>query len=156
MNRSDFTIVNDADELRVDERCRELLQRFHRHLLDAGTPPAEAGELAHGADYYLRDFIVSARRANLFEEVPGNVRRFAATWYIVNTLEPNSTELSGYLCGIRALYRYLGTQQLISPEFLQMIEDECAATVWYEERILSFWQITGDGYREWLRQCPLN
>jgi hypothetical protein len=54
------------------------------------------------------------------------------------------------------LYRYLGTQQLISPEFLQMIEDECAATVWYEERILSFWQITGDGYREWLRQCPLN
>jgi hypothetical protein len=60
MNRPDFTIVNDADELRVDERCRELLQRFHRHLLDAGIPPAEAGELAHGADYYLRDFLVSA------------------------------------------------------------------------------------------------
>ncbi len=155
LNKTDFTITTDDDELRVDDLCRRLLRTFHQHLLQSGTPPAQAGRLAHSADYYLRDFLVSAQRADLFAETPGIVRRFAATWYIITTLEPAMGELGDHLQGVLALYGYLQEQGLLSPDYLHRIGEECAETAWYEERISSFWAITGDGYRDWLARCPL-
>lgn len=155
LNKDDFTITGEDDELRVDERCCRLLRDFHQHLLSQDIPPAQAGQLAHSADYYLRDYLVSAQRANLFAETPGMVRRFAATWYIITTLDPTPGQLCTHLQGVQALYRYLREQDLISAEYLQTIGNECDQMPWYEERIGSFWAITGDGYRDWLARCPL-
>jgi hypothetical protein len=155
LNKDDFHISSDQDEIRVDGLCRELLREFHRFLLERGIDPEEAGSLAHGADYFLRDFVVASRRSNLFDEEPGLVRRFAATWYIISTLEPTIGEIRGYLRGILELYRFLLDRGLISAAYCEEIEQECADTPYYEERIESFWKITGDGYPAWERECTL-
>ena len=71
-------------------------------------PPASGGwcfsrkgnRLANSADYFIRDFVVSIKQRNIFEERPGLVRQFAGNWYIVSNLEPNITELSEHLEGI--------------------------------------------------------
>lgn len=154
-DKADFTIASAEDELRVDELCRELLKDFHQHLLHNGVPPLEAGTLAHEADYFLRDYLVSARRWNLFLEKDGIVRTFAATWYIISSLEPTIGELEGYLNGVREFYRFLQLNGLISGEYLGKIESECNDIGWYGERIESFWNIRDDGYRAWERECSL-
>lgn len=155
LTKQDFDITSDEDEIRVDGICRELLREFHGYLLERGTPPLEAGSLAHGADYYLRDFLVACLRDNLLDERPGKVRRFAATWYIISTLEPNGEELVGYLKGVREFYRFLYALGGISALCLQQAELECGDMPYYEERIESFLAITGDGYSTWAKECPL-
>jgi hypothetical protein len=155
LDKSDFTITSDDDEIRVDGLCRDLLKEFHSRLLQQGVAPLEAGALAHGADYFIRDFVISARRRNLFQESENCVRPFAATWYIISNLEPTAGELAGHLKGVREFYRFLRSEGLISGKFLEMIEKECNDIRWYRERIESFWEISDDGYLAWERECSL-
>ena len=153
--KNTFDIDSIKDELRVDEICRKLLKDFHQDLQRKGVPPLAAGSLAHSADYYLRDYLVSARQQNLLQEKNGVVRKFAATWYIISTLEPTIEELAGHLTGIREFYRYLFSAGLISGTFLAVIEQECGDNRWYTERITSFRNIRDDGYLAWERECSL-
>jgi hypothetical protein len=155
IEKSDFSITSDEEELRVDELCRNLLQNFHQNLLQRGEPPLKAGALAHSADFFLRDYLVSARRRNLFLEEEGIVRAFAATWYIISTLEPTSEELARHLSGVKEFYRFLHSAELISGTYLGQIEKECNDIIWYGKRIESFWAIKDDGYLAWERECSL-
>lgn len=155
IDKTDFSIASVEDELRVDELCRKLLRDFHQHLIRNEVPPLEAGTMAHGADYFLRDYLVSARRRNLFQEKEGIVRTFAATWYIISNLEPTAGELERHLNGVREFYRFLHSTGLLSREYLGKIERECADIHWYAERIDSFWNISDDGYLAWERECSL-
>lgn len=154
-DKTDFSITSEEAELRVDELCRKLLKDFHRQLVGSGVSPHEAGTLAHSADYFLRDYLVSARRRNLFQENAGIVRAFAATWYIISTLDPSIAELERHLRGIRKFYQFLHSGKLVSGTFLELMEKECDDLRWYEERIESFWNITDDGYLAWERECSL-
>ncbi|UFS69684.1 hypothetical protein LPW11_17530 [Geomonas sp. RF6] len=155
VDKKDFVVMTLDDELRVDQLCSDLLHRFYCERMESGLTPEQATALARGADYFVRDFVISIKSRSIFEETPGIVRQFAGNWYIVNTLEPNAQELEGYLAGIREFYRFLYGHQLISPRFLQVIEGECADLDFYTGRIASFWDITGDGYRAWERECTL-
>ena len=152
---ADFAIVTIDDEVRVDGLCRDLLLSFYEELQGEGGDPETASELARSADYFVRDFVVGFKQWHLFDESRSPVRPFAATWYIVNTLEPTSAELARHLAGIRAFYRFLAHHGLITASFLEQVEAECDAHPFYEERIRSFWEIAGDGYYEWERACPL-
>jgi hypothetical protein len=155
VDKSEFEINSLEDEIRADNLCRELLQRFYRHLLDKDILPGEATALASGADYFTRDFVIAGKQKNIFEEHPGMVRQFAGNWYIIKTLEPDIRELSAYLEGVKSFYGFLQQCGLISDRFLQLVESECENSAFYEERIKSFWEIRGDGYFAWERECTL-
>jgi hypothetical protein len=151
----DFESVSLDDELRLDERCRELLKHFYLSLVKNGMTQQQASELAFSADLYLRDFLVDFERRNVVRPQPGIVRRFAATWFITHTLDPELRILERHLDGIRELYRFLHGQHLISREELDFLEDEAAQTDYYRRRIESFLAIVGDGYFAWEAECPL-
>lgn len=155
VRRDDFTIVTVDDEIRADGLCRKLLSRFYFALLEGGMDPREATALAGGADYFVRDFVVGYKHRNLLEERPGLVRQFAGNWYIVNTIEPTVEELSGHLAGVRAFFRFLAERGDISVPFFEAVDRECGDIAYYDARIRSFWDITGDGYGVWERECTL-
>ncbi|HEU0264313.1 MAG TPA: hypothetical protein VFR01_01145 [Geobacterales bacterium] len=155
LSRDDFNLSTLDDELRVDALCAELLRSFHGELLAQGVPPLEAGSLAQGADYYLRDFLVAVKQRNLLAEERGLVRQFAATWYIISTIDPELKILAQHLAGVREFYCWLGRKGALSHPFIATVEEECADLDYYGRRIESFWQISGDGYYAWERECPL-
>jgi CRISPR/Cas system-associated exonuclease Cas4 (RecB family) len=155
IDKRDFVPTTLDDEVRVDKLCSDLLQRFYRESMMAGLSPELATVLASSADYFIRDFVVSIKNRSIFEERPGLVRQFAGNWYIVNTLEPDAAEIERYLDGIKEFYRFLHGHQLISLKFLQSIEAECAQLDYYAGRIESFWEIKGDGYQAWEKECTL-
>jgi len=155
VDKKEYIPATLDDEVRVDKLCTDLLHRFYNEMIGAGLAPEEATDHARGADYFVRDFVVGIKSRSIFEEIPGIVRQFAGNWYIVNTLEPNGPELEKHLAGIREFYRFLYGHQLISPRFLQAMEAECADLDYYKGRIDSFWDITGDGYLTWERECTL-
>ena len=155
ISRDDFRVESLEDELRVDEICRNILRRFYDRLLADGLTPEKATFLAGGADYFVRDFVVGYKQRNLLDEKPGIVRQFAGNWYIVNTLEPDIAELAGYLDGVGSFYRFLRSGDFVSARFMDEIEQECADREYYARRIDSFWEITGDGYFAWERECTL-
>jgi hypothetical protein len=155
VNKRDYVPTTMEDEVRVDNLCKDLLRRFYDETLGAGMSPEEATALAGGADYFVRDFVVSIKNRSIFEERAGIVRQFAGNWYIVNTLDPSADEIEGYLAGIREFYRFLHGHQLISLKFLQAIEAECSDIEYYAGRIESFWAIKGDGYYVWEKECSL-
>jgi len=155
VDKRDFVPTTLEDELRVDRLCSDLLHRFYSESMDAGLSPEDATALAGAADYFIRDFVVSIKSRSIFEERPGIVRQFAGNWYIVNTMEPLIEEIDGYLAGIKGFYRFLHGHQLISLKFLQAIEAECADRDYYENRIETFWAISGDGYLAWEKECSL-
>ena len=152
---ADFAITTIEDEIRVDGLCRDLLMEFYEELQAEGGDPEVATELARSADYFVRDFIVGFKQWHLFDETRSPVRPFAGNWYIVNTLEPTSGELAKHLAGILAFYRFLARHNLISAGFLERVTAECSDHPFYEERIRSFWAISGDGYYEWERACSM-
>ncbi|HWI41308.1 MAG TPA: hypothetical protein VNX25_07445 [Verrucomicrobiae bacterium] len=155
LNRENFTIRSTDDLLRVDQLCQGLLRRFYDTLVQDGIPPQEATPLAAAADYYVRDYLVDSRMKNVFEEKRGLVRQFAATWYIIRTIEPKLEELTVSLEGIREWYRFLHRLDLISAPHLAAVEQECDDLDFYRRRIEAFWDITGDGYMAWERECPV-
>lgn len=154
-NKEAFVITTVDDEIRADGLCQSLLKRFYDSLLEGGMAPQDATLVANGADYYVRDFLVGYKHRSLFDERPGIVRQFAANWYIVNTIDPSADELAGHLLGVRSFYRFLHGQSLIGGDFLAAMEQECGDGAYYENRIKSFWEIEGDGYFAWERECSL-
>ncbi len=151
----DFTI-NDLDsEITVDQRCSTLLKQFHQQLLKDKIEPLEAGQLAHGADYFLRDFIIADRRINIFDVAATNVHQFAGHWYITKNLEPNIKELANMLQGVAVFYTYLLQQQAISAINHEQIQQATANLDFYQQRIEQFWDICDDGYSTWCADCPL-
>ena len=155
INTADFDVTTPEDELTVDGLCRDLLMQFYNLLLEEGVPPGQASAFAGSADYYLRDYLVSIRRKNLFQHEEGMIRQFAGNWYIVSTLEPNVKELAKHLEGIREFYRYLSRRELIGTKVLENVEQECSDLAYYDNRIESFWDISGDGYLSWEKECSL-
>jgi hypothetical protein len=155
IDKRDYVPATLEDEVRVDKLCGELLQRFYRESMDAGLAPEQATAFASAADYFVRDFVVSIKNRSIFDERSGIVRQFAGNWYIVNTLEPNADEIERYLAGVKEFYRFLHGHRLISLKFLQAIEAECAQLDYYAKRIETFWDISGDGYQAWERECTL-
>lgn len=150
-----FQITTLDDEIRVDQLCVQLLRIFCRDLIEQGLEPLAAGELARGADYFLRDFMIAECRKNIFTLAPGQIRQFGGNWYIVRNLEPNLVELGGILKGVAAFYRYCLERQRISPAIMEQIDAECALTDYFSARIERFWAISGDGYQAWVTECPL-
>jgi hypothetical protein len=155
IDKDAFAPVTQEDFMRVDNLCSALLLNFYEQLQAEGLSSEDATELARGADYYVRDFIVDFKAINLFDERPGIVRQFAGNWYIFNSLEPDIGQLGGYLLGIRAFYRFLHDQRLISAGYLDRIEKECDDLAYYEGRIESFRKIEGGGYFVWEAECSL-
>lgn len=153
--RDNYEVRDFNDELRVDRNCAELLIAFRDDLLARGTPPLEAGTLARGADYFLRDFIIDDRRRNLFAVGAREVRQFAGNWYIVRTVEPNLAELDTLLRGVASFYAFAERSGAISAEQVSAISTACADLDFYAARIESFWAISGDGYVAWERACSL-
>ena len=99
--------------------------------------------------------MVARKQKNILDVQPGIVRQFAGNWYITNTLEPNIRELSVHLEGVRAFYVFLRECGIISDELLLAIGNECNNSDYYKMRIESFWEIRGDGYFAWERECTL-
>ncbi len=155
LNISDFDVVNWQDESRVDQLCQEVLQRFHRNLLDEQKcEPLEAGSLARGADYFLREFIIGDRQNNIFEIDPIRVRQFAGNWYIIKNMEPNMEELTDLLYGIDAFYNWATDSNLYNSQQQKDLNAYCQELDSYRERIESFWAIT-DNYTEWYSEIQI-
>lgn len=154
--RENFDIRNLQDEIRVDELCQRFLKCFCRDLVEKeGLSPEKAGALAHGADYFLREFVIADRRENIFALRGGRVRQFAGNWYIIRNLEPNMAELEGILKGVEAFYAYCFTVGKVTGELAEAVRQECARLDYYRQRIDDFWAIEGDGYQAWERECTL-
>ncbi|MCD6526792.1 MAG: hypothetical protein J7K75_07385 [Desulfuromonas sp.] len=155
MNKNNFTITGLDSEIEVDHRCSALLKQFHQQLLQDDIPALDAGQLALGADYFLREFIIGDCRENLLTIDPERVRQFAGHWYIIKTLEPNIKELADILQGVAVFYSYLFDQGWIDEQCQQQIQKNATTLDEYQQRINAFWEISDDGYRHWCEACPL-
>lgn len=152
---SDFEFDTIEEEVRVDERCRSLLQDFCTYLLNRGEAPQVVSELAFCADFYVRDYLIDFARQNVVRPTPGVVKRFAATWLITRTLDPEMAMLERHLRAIREFYGFLQSQHFISKEELGWLEEEAAQTDYYRHRIECFLAIKDDEYVAWEAECPL-
>jgi len=152
---TDFDITDLDSEIIVDQRCCAILKEFHQQLLQDGIEPLQAGSLAHGADYFLRDFIIADRQLNIFNVDHTHVRQFACHWYITKNLEPNIKELAAILQGINLFYTLMHQQDLLEQEVQQQIEQATSQLEFYQQRIDQFWEISDDGYSLWCANCPL-
>ncbi|MBD1399165.1 hypothetical protein [Pelovirga terrestris] len=152
-----FYINHLSDEIRVEQLCQKLLKHFHQHLLDSGKfSPLEAGSMASGADYFLRDFVIDSLRANIFHITARQVRGFAGNWYVHRNLEPNMKELETILKGVREFYCYCANNSWAETTVCHQIAEICCDLDYFRERIDSFHALTGDDYPGWCEQCPTN
>jgi len=150
LQRDNYAISSLDDEVRADSLCKILLKEFHRHLLEErGLAPLDAGSLAAGADYFLRDFMISNQQANIFSTSATSIRRFAGYWYIISNLEPNMVELSSLLSGTAAFFHFCVGRELMQHQQVAQIATACQDLPSYQLRIESFNAITGDGYSAW-------
>ncbi|AMV72051.1 hypothetical protein JCM30471_05520 [Desulfuromonas carbonis] len=151
-----FSITTLEDEIRADRFCHQLLLRFASDLVAAGDfDSAAAGALAHGADYFLREFVIGDRRENILQLQPQRLRQFAGNWYIVRNLEPNLKELCAILEGVTVFYHYLAEQGLVPPTLATEMQNQARDVEFFRGRIDAFWAIDNDGYSRWDRACPV-
>jgi len=156
-NKANYSIASLEDEIRADRHCAALLKQFHQYLLhELKTDPLEAGSLAAGADYFLREFIIGSKQENILDIPPLRVRQFGGNWYIIRNLEPNLDELTDMMLGTAAFYRYCAVQKLINKTTAEEIAQECAQLDNFSRRIEEFHDIKGDGFKHWDLCCPLD
>ena len=151
-----YHIDSLESEIRADRYCTQLLKCFHRWLLDKQRREAlEAGQLAAGADYFLREFLIGARRQNIFSATAEQLRQFGGNWYIISNLEPNSAELEPMLQGSALFYNYCVEQDLFSAEEAKAIAGIAQQDTFFSVRIEGFYQLEDDGYSAWDQACSL-
>ena len=156
LDQKNYSIGSLDDEIRADQISKVLLKQFHQYLLENNEfSPLEAGSMASGADFYLRDFMIDNRRRNIFEISPELINSFAGNWYIVSSLEPNMVELEGILTGIANFYRFCAEKKVINSATAEKVSQACSCHDYYQQRIDSFNDISGDGYTAWNKACPL-
>lgn len=150
-----YTIRSLDDEIRADHCCRDLLKHFLTYTRQQLTKdPLNAGALARGADYFLRDYLIDFSRVNIFSATADHIRGFAGNWYIVSTLEPNMKQLKEILRGISCFYGFAEQHGLITPDQLALIEEACIELAYYAQRIDDFHQLQDNGFHSWDRDCP--
>lgn len=152
--QDDFEFANLEEELLVDQRCQQVLKHFYLYLQQQGMTAERASELAFSADLYVRDYLLDFACQNLVRPQPGIVKKFAGSWFITHTLDPEMTLLESHLTAIVELYRFLRHQHLISADELAFLEGEAGQTDFYQMRITTFLDITGDGFVVWDEECP--
>jgi len=150
----DFEFDTIEEELQVNDRCQQLLKHFYLYLQQQGMSAEHASELAFSADLYLRDYLLDFGRQNVVQPQAGIIRKFAASWFITHTLDPEMSQLEQHLTAITALYRYLRVQHFISLQELAVLETEAAQLEYYKDRIAAFLALTGDGFAAWDADCP--
>jgi hypothetical protein len=150
----DFEFATLEEELLVDQRCQQVLKHFYLNLQQKGITAERASELAFSADLYVRDYLLDFARQNLVRPQPGIVIKYAASWFITHTLDPEMVLLERHLTAIAELYRFLHRQHLISADELAFLLDEAGQLDFYQKRIDSFLNICGDGFAEWDAECP--
>jgi hypothetical protein len=150
----DFEFANLEEELLVDQRCQHVLKHFYLNLQQGGMAAERASELAFSADLYVRDYLLDFARQNLVRPHAGIVRKFAASWFITHTLDPEMSLLERHLTAIAELYRFLHRQHLVSADELDFLLEEAEQTDFYQKRINGFLNITGDGFVAWDAECP--
>ena len=156
LTKSDYNVESLDDEIRVDNLCVDLLRHLYQELVQhKGLQPEQAGERCHGADYFLREFVIPERHKNLFAVEAIDLRQFAGHWYIIRTPEPNLTELGKILTGTAELYNYLASQKMVSDETAAAITAQSETLDYFQKRIDDFWAIEGEGYDTWRDACPL-
>ena len=84
---------------------------------------------------------------------PGIVTKFAASWFITHTLDPEIDLLERHLTAITNLYRYMNRQHLISAAELAFLMHEAGELEYYRQRIDSFLNLTGAGFAAWDAEC---
>lgn len=156
-SKANYSISSLEDEIRADRHCSALLKQFHQYLLqELQIDPLEAGSLAAGVDYFLREFIIGSRRENILEIPALRVRQFGGNWYIIRNLEPNMDELTDMMLGTDAFYRYCAAQKLVAETTAVEISEECVRLDDFDRRIEEFHNISGDGFKKWDQACPLD
>lgn len=150
----DFDFKTIDEELLVDERCQQVLKLFYLFLQQQGMSAEKASDLAFSADLYLRDYLIDFGRQNIVRPQPGVVSKFAGSWFITHTLEPDPVVLERHLEAISELYRYMHRQHLISAYELAFLMKETGDVEYYRQRIDSFLNISADGFVEWDAACP--
>lgn len=151
----DFDFATLEEELLVDQRCQQVLKHFYLNLQQRGMTAERASELAFSADLYLRDYLLDAARQNIVRPQPGIIRKFAASWFITHTLDPEIQLLERHLTAIAEFYRFLHRQHLISADELAYLLDETAQLDFYQKRINTFLNISSDGFVAWDAECPV-
>lgn len=150
----DFEFETIDEELLVDGRCQQVLKHFYLNLQQQGMSAESASELAYSADLYLRDYLIDFGRQNIVRPQPGIVTKFAGSWFITHTLDPEFAMLERHLTAISELYRYLHRQHLISAEELSYLLYEAGQHDFFQQRIESFLNLTGGGFGAWDAECP--
>lgn len=151
---NDFEFDTIDEELLVDERCQQILKQFYLFLQQQGMPAEQASELAFSADLYLRDYLIDFGRQNIVRPQAGIVTKFAGSWFITHTLDPEMPLLERHLNAIAELYRYMHRQHLISADELSFLLKEAGELEYYRQRIDSFLNLTGAGFAAWDADCP--
>lgn len=150
----DFEFASLEEELLVDQRCQQILNNFYLYLQQRGMLAEHASELAFSADLYVRDYLLDFARQNIVRPQPGIIRKFAGSWFITHTLDPEMGLLERYLSAIMEFYRFLHHQHLISVDELSFLLMEAGQLDYYRERIAGFLNICGEGFFEWDAECP--
>lgn len=150
----DFQFDTIDEELLVDERCQQILKKFYLSLQQQGMSAEHASELAFSADLYLRDYLIDFGRQNIVRPEPGIITKFAGSWFITHTLDPEDGMLERHLVAITELYKFLHHQHLISVDELSFLLKEAGQMEYYRQRIDSFLNLTGEGFASWDAECP--
>lgn len=155
VSTQNYNIDSLESEIRADRYCTQLLKHFHQWLLKQQREALEAGRLAAGADYFLREFLIGARRQNIFSATAEQLRQFGGNWYIISNLEPNYAELEQMLLGTALFYNYCNEQNLFKTEDAKAIDIITQQKPFFSDRIEDFHQLQDDGYSAWDQACPL-
>ena len=153
-DHDDFEFDTIDEELLVDGRCQQILKHFYLSLQQQGMNAEQASELAFSADLYLRDFLIDFGRQNIVRPQPGIVTKFAGSWFITHTLDPEFALLERHLTALSELYRFMHRQHLISADELSILLIEAGQLEFYRQRIDSFMNLTGEGFVAWDAECP--
>ena len=150
----DYEFDTIDEELLVDERCQQILKQYYLSLQQQGMTAEHASELAFSADLYLRDYLIDYGRQNIVRPQPGIVTKFAGSWFITHTLDPEMTLLERHLTALSELYRFMHRRHLISADELSFLLQEAGQLEYYRQRIETFLNLTGDGFVAWDAECP--
>lgn len=149
----DFELCDDLPEGKKDnyEKMKPAFEQFEQYLISKGLKENTVQKKVHMVLFFIFDFLyVYGDGESILFLSDDTIRSFLGNWYIRKFMQPNMTEIRGFLNAIADFFTFLKKNDLIDTESLKEIKDTCKDKDWFEMRLSTYFQTDTDGFRDWI------
>ncbi len=133
----------------VKKKMEPVFEQFEVYLKGRKLKKKTVQKKVQFVAFFLFEFLyIYGDVENISEVDEDIIRTFLGNWYIRKFMNPNMTEIRGFLNAIADFYTFLHKNDLMYST--DTIKEVCKDKKWFERRLETYFRVNGAAFENWI------